>query len=114
MKTDGGSLAHWLPTQLRELRARAEAAGPDRLGALDAVLPASTADLDLANGTLRAIYRFELKSARGVLRPTVGTFPIAEVSNGHTYFVQRLHEIVRVQPVAVHTTYQYGDAANYP
>ena len=44
---------------------------------------------------------------------TVGTFPIAEVSNGHTFFVQKLHDIVGVPPVCVHTTYQYGDA-DYP
>lgn len=38
---------------------------------------------------------------------------IAEVSNGHTFFVQKLHEIVGVPPVCVHTTYQYGDATTY-
>ena len=47
------------------------------------------------------------------LQPTIGTFPIAEVSNGHTFFVQRLHDIVGVPPVAVHTTYQYGDSTTY-
>ena len=35
------------------------------------------------------------------------------MSNGHTFFVQKLHEIVSVKPVAVHTTYQYGDATTY-
>ena len=42
----------------------------------------------------------------GGVRPVLGTFPIARVSNGHTFFVQKLHEIVGVEPVAVHTTYQ--------
>lgn len=44
------------------------------------------------------------------MRPVFGTFPIARVSNGHTFFVQKLHDIVGVAPVAVHTTYQYGDS----
>ena len=43
----------------------------------------------------------------------MGTFPIAEVSNGHTFFVQKMHEIVGVPPVAVHCTYQYGDDTGY-
>ena len=30
-----------------------------------------------------------------------------------TFFVQKLHDIVGVPPVAVHTTYQYGDATTY-
>ena len=44
---------------------------------------------------------------------TVGTFPIAEVSNGHTFFVQKLHDIVGVPPVCVHTTFQFGDTAEF-
>ena len=47
------------------------------------------------------------------MQVTIGTFPIAEVSNGHTFFVQKLHDIVGVPPVCVHTTYQYGDATTY-
>ena len=83
--------------------------------------------------------RFEKTFGPKKLRPTVGTFPIAEVSNGHTFFIQKLHEIVGVAPVAVspddsrrdrirlcrddpptagrasqvHTTYQYGDDSGY-
>ena len=35
------------------------------------------------------------------------------MSNGHTFFIQKLHDIVGVPPVCVHTTYQYGDATTY-
>jgi arabinosyltransferase len=35
------------------------------------------------------------------------------VSNGHTFFVQKLHQITKLPPICVHTTYQYGDATNY-
>jgi len=45
--------------------------------------------------------RFEKTFGPKKLRPTLGTFPIAEVSNGHTFFIQKLHEIVGVAPVAV-------------
>ena len=52
-----------------------------------------------ANATLRPIFEFSTKLfGDAKVAPTVGTFPIAEVSNGHTFFVQRLHEIVGVPP----------------
>ena len=51
---------------------------------------------------------------------TVGLLPLALVANGHTFFVQ--HRCAFCQPhcecddplpLAVHTTYQYGDAAEF-
>lgn len=58
--------------------------------------------------------RFETKRFGAALEQvTLATLPIAEVSNGHTFFVQKLHDIVGVPPVCVHTTYQYGDATAY-
>ena len=37
----------------------------------------------------------------------IGTLPVALFNNGHTYFVQRLHERVGVKPYAMHATFQY-------
>jgi len=94
--------------------------------------PVEAAGFDAREPSLRAAFRFErLFGATpagesgidfkrrpkggwpGGLRPVLATFPIARVSNGHTFFIQRLHEIVGVPPVCVHTTYQYGDASSY-
>ena len=62
---------------------------------------------------LRALYLFKRRFGQTNSTVTIGTFPIAEISNGHTFFVQKLHSIVGVPPVCVHTTYQYGDATTY-
>jgi len=37
----------------------------------------------------------------------IGTLPVALFNNGHTYFVQRLHERVGMKPYAMHATFQY-------
>ena len=46
-------------------------------------------------------------AARGV---RVGALPLSLFCGGHTYFVQRLHEKLRVRPLVVHTTYQFSQA----
>ncbi|GIL81772.1 hypothetical protein Vretifemale_10771 [Volvox reticuliferus] len=38
----------------------------------------------------------------------VGVLPVASFSGGHTFYVQRLYEVQRVTPYAVHCTFQYG------
>ncbi|GFR49885.1 hypothetical protein Agub_g11989 [Astrephomene gubernaculifera] len=44
--------------------------------------------------------------ANGTL--AVGVLPVAAFSGGHTFYVQRLYEVQRVKPYAVHCTFQYG------
>ena len=46
-------------------------------------------------------------AARGV---AVGALPLSLFCGGHVYFVQRLHETLRVRPLVVHTTYQFSQA----
>ena len=130
LKSDAAARASWLPGVLNGLRS----ADASRSG-----LPAGALDFNTSDPGLRAIYLFkrrfgvppypvdeklgeprdEAAIARAAADPsagvqvTIGTFPIAEVSNGHTFFVQKLHDIVGVPPVCVHTTYQYGDATTY-
>ncbi|GFH28562.1 glycosyltransferase, partial [Haematococcus lacustris] len=36
----------------------------------------------------------------------LGTLPVASFSGGHTFFIQRLYEVKRVQPLMVHCTFQ--------
>merc|ERR1712185_180357 len=43
----------------------------------------------------------------------LGIFPITEVANGHTFFVQQLHTMTGRWPMAVHATFQYGDMPDY-
>lgn len=38
----------------------------------------------------------------------VGILPVALFASGHTYFVQRLHEQMGLEPFAVHATFQYS------
>ncbi len=112
LKKDGGARARWLPSQLTHVAGGGNGAAAKLAAAADPKDP-----------KLRAIFRFrkpfKIEGGAGGpffaqnATPTVGTFPIAQVSNGHTFFVQKLHEIVGVKPVAVHTTYQYGDATTY-
>jgi len=112
LKKDGAARARWLPSQLVHI----DGGGDGAAAKLAAAASASDAKL-------RAVFRFRkpfrIEGGAGGpfgaqnATPTVGTFPIAQVSNGHTFFVQKLHEIVGVKPVAVHTTYQYGDATTY-
>ncbi len=108
LKSDAAGRAGWFAPAAAALRAAAEAAGAPRVG-----LPASADDFDAASPELRAIFLFERRFGEPKERVALGTFPIAEVSNGHTYFVQKLHQIVGVAPTCVHTTYQYGDATTY-
>lgn len=37
----------------------------------------------------------------------MGTLPVALFNNGHTFFTQRLHEALDVNPYAMHATFQY-------
>ena len=108
LKLDAAGRAEWLPGALRRLR-HADAA---RVG-----LPGGADDFNTTDPSLRAIFQFKRKFGIGEpsskVGVTIGTFPIAEVSNGHTFFVQKLHDIVGVPPVCVHTTYQYGDSPAY-
>jgi hypothetical protein len=107
LKLDDAARAKWLPGALAALRQ----ADPTREG-----LPTSATDFNASEASLRALFLF--KRQFGVppaakAEVTIATFPIAEVSNGHTFFIQKLHEIVGVPPVCVHTTYQYGDSPTY-
>ena len=43
----------------------------------------------------------------------LGIFPITEVANGHTFFVQQLQTLTARWPMAVHATFQYGDMPDY-
>jgi hypothetical protein len=49
----------------------------------------------------------------GNVAPLCGTLPMEVFLNGHTYFVQRLHEFYNVSPIAVHVTYIFGDTPSY-
>ena len=130
LKLDEHARERWLPGVLKSLTA----ADAGRVG-----LPARAADFNGSDPELRAVFQFKRKFgvppypvdeklgekpdaaavAAAAADPsagvtvTIGTFPIAEVSNGHTFFVQKLHDIVGVKPVCVHTTYQYGDSTAY-
>jgi hypothetical protein len=44
----------------------------------------------------------------------VGVLPTTEISGGHTFFVQNYHTSTGRWPRAVHATYQFGDATDYP
>jgi hypothetical protein len=43
----------------------------------------------------------------------VGTFPYLHFASGHTYFAQSLQLRLRITPVAVHTTFQFGDTPEF-
>ena len=119
LKEDGKARARWYPALLEQLskRRRVGASGAGRL-------PRGAEEFDARStalrpnseeyAALRPIFEFKDKLfGKDKVAPTVGTFPIAEVSNGHTFFIQKMHEIVAVPPVAVHCTYQYGDDTGY-
>jgi hypothetical protein len=58
-------------------------------------------------------YRSIVYAANSTIR--MGVLPLAQFSNGHTFFVQQ-HHIYHPEdgaPYAVHTTYQYGDSKEY-
>ena len=38
----------------------------------------------------------------------VGILPVSMFVSGHTYFVQRMHEKVGLEPYVVHATFQYS------
>ena len=42
------------------------------------------------------------------MRVKMGALPVSLFANGHTYYVQRLHERERKNAYAVHATFQYG------
>ena len=119
LKEDGKARARWYPALLEQLskRRRVGASGAGRL-------PRGAEEFDARStalrpnseeyAALRPIFEFKDKLfGKDKVAPTVGTFPIAEISNGHTFFIQKMHEIVAVPPVAVHCTYQYGDDTGY-
>jgi len=41
-------------------------------------------------------------------KATIGVLPVAQFSNGHTFYVQRTHTQHELAPYAVHATFQYG------
>ena len=41
-------------------------------------------------------------------RVTMGVLPVAQFSNGHTFYAQRLHTANGLAPYAVHNTFQFG------
>ncbi|KAL1523586.1 hypothetical protein AB1Y20_018522 [Prymnesium parvum] len=108
LKTDAAARASWLPAALQT----AHAAANLPVG-LPSTARAFEASLSTISPFLRAIYLFKRRFGANGSGVALGTFPIAQVSNGHTFFVQQLHHIVGVRPIAVHTTYQYGDATTY-
>ena len=59
----------------------------------------------------RRIYNVCLPNVTTDLR--LGIFPITEVANGHTFFVQQLQTMTARWPMAVHATFQYGDMPDY-
>jgi hypothetical protein len=38
----------------------------------------------------------------------LGILPVSLFCSGHTYFVQKIYKTTRLQPFAIHTTFQYG------
>ncbi|OUS46581.1 nucleotide-diphospho-sugar transferase-domain-containing protein [Ostreococcus tauri] len=58
-------------------------------------------------------YRSLLFAANNTIR--LGVLPVAQFSNGHTFFVQEhhVHHPEDGEPYSVHMTYQYGDTHDY-
>jgi len=108
LKFEAAVRAAWLPGATANIHATSTAKG----GRAPVGMPATADAFDSSDANLRALYLFNRRFGANE-SVTIGTFPIAEVSNGHTFFVQKLHDIVGVPPVCVHTTYQYGDATTY-
>ena len=110
LKLDQTARTAWLPAAAANIIATSTA----KHGNAPVNLSAGAGSFDIADAGLRALFLFKRRFG-GELNAsvTIGTFPIAEVSNGHTFFIQKLHDIVGVPPVCVHTTYQYGDG-DYP
>jgi len=74
--------------------------------------------------TLRATGLAEYRALRGIVikkirRPSalvsasIATFPFLQFASGHTYFTQSLQPRLGFVPVAVHTTFQFGDTAEF-
>ena len=51
--------------------------------------------------------------AKGQQTFTIATFPYVHFASGHTYFTQSLQERRGITPVAVHTTFQFGDTPEF-
>ena len=84
LKQDGAARGRWYPALLKQLAARRVAGGGAKLN-----LPKAAEAFDARNASLRPIFEFKTKLfGAAKVAPTVGTFPIAEVSNGHTFFVR--------------------------
>ena len=49
----------------------------------------------------------------GVVPFTITTFPYLHFASGHTYFTQSLQDRLGFAPVAVHTTFQFGDTPEF-
>lgn len=108
LKKDASARARWLPGVLKA----AHSLGYKPVG-LPLTPSAFEKQLPVNSSFVRGAFLFKRRFDGDSTEVVLSTFPIAQFSNGHTFFVQKLHEIVRVPPIAVHTTYQYGDSAVY-
>ncbi|KAL3914662.1 MAG: hypothetical protein SGPRY_007552 [Prymnesium sp.] len=108
LKKDASARARWLPGVLKA----AHSLGYKPVG-LPLTPSAFEKQLPVNSSFVRGAFQFKRRFDGDSTEVVLSTFPIAQFSNGHTFFVQKLHEIVRVPPIAVHTTYQYGDSAVY-
>jgi hypothetical protein len=109
LKFEAASRSAWLPDAAANILATSTSKG----GRAPVGMPTRADAFDSSDPNLRALFLFQRRFGSTNASVTIGTFPIAEVSNGHTFFVQKLHNIVGVPPVCVHTTYQYGDGTTY-
>ena len=109
LKLEAASRSAWLPDAAAHILATSTSKG----GNAPVGMPTRADAFDSSDPNLRALFLFQRRFGSTNASVTIGTFPIAEISNGHTFFVQKLHNIVGVPPVCVHTTYQYGDGTTY-
>ena len=88
----------------------------ESLTALEALRTAPGAQRAAAGGTYAdargvMIKRYARGSAEQVF--SIATFPFELFASGHTYFTQSLQPRRGFVPVAVHTTFQFGDTAEF-
>ncbi|KAL1514707.1 hypothetical protein AB1Y20_003794 [Prymnesium parvum] len=78
--------------------------------------------LEMALANLTTLEPAQYRAVRGVLLKrvrrgtkhvtfSIATFPFTHFASGHTYFTQSLQDRLGFVPVAVHTTFQFGDTA---
>jgi hypothetical protein len=63
-------------------------------------------DVRSCSSLCRLSVQLTLSTAQGTLR--VGILPVATFASGHTFFVQRLHEKLKLKPYVVHATFQFS------